>query len=170
MTLSPEELVFRSRALAQAHPFSALAQSYLQATVTHQRLEQPVQEIGIWAGHALTVGYCLRRVEETDSPAATKPPVDVPMDLDEMATDIAERIRTDRANGLLLYPEPVVVDALDDLIAGEVERRLSDWADSVDEEAFSQLESYIAWWVVKGYALRVAERLLDEKAEEGSRQ
>ncbi|MGH7424707.1 MAG: hypothetical protein ACREJP_00885, partial [Candidatus Methylomirabilales bacterium] len=83
-----------------------------------------------------------------------------PEDLDTLSTELAEKIRTDGAQDLFLYPEPLVIDALDHLIGGEVERRLSHWAETIDEETFTELEGYIAWWTVKGYALRIAERRL----------
>ncbi|HEX8769597.1 MAG TPA: hypothetical protein VF711_02375, partial [Acidimicrobiales bacterium] len=64
--LSAEELAYKSRALAQAHPLTPLAKTYLDKAVAEQRTSQPVPEIGIWAGGALINGYCLRRVEEED--------------------------------------------------------------------------------------------------------
>ena len=168
MTFSPDELVFRARALAQTHPFSPRAQAYLRATVAREQEQQHAVEIGTWAGHALTAGYCLRRVEETDADGALERREDLPGDLEELSSEIADRIRTERADDLLLYPEPLVVDALDHLIAGEVERRLSHGSDSIDQETFSQLESYLAWWTIKGYALRVAEQVMSEEVKEGS--
>lgn len=158
MTLSLDDIIFRTRALAQAHPFSPRAQAYLNETVARERVEQPAEQIGVWAGHGLTVGYCLRCIEEDDTEQT--PDLDtLPQgDLDALSTDIADRISGERAEGLLLYPEPVVVGALDRLIAGEVERRLSHWYETIDQESFEQLEAYIAWWTIKGYALRVAEQ------------
>ena len=60
-----QRLAFRARALAQAHPLSDLARRFVDRAVATERLEQPMPEIGIWAGAALMAGYCLRRVEET---------------------------------------------------------------------------------------------------------
>ncbi|MDQ3766782.1 MAG: hypothetical protein M3346_05500 [Actinomycetota bacterium] len=161
MTLELDEIVFRTRALAQAHPFTPRAQSYLKSTVAREQEQQAVDEIGIWAGYALTVGYCLRKVEESDTDdVSMSAPDDLSRDLDELASDIADRIRTERADGLLLYPEPLVVSALDRIIAGEVERRLAHGSDRIDRETFERFEAYLAWWTIKGYALRVAELLL----------
>lgn len=169
MTLTQDELMFRSRALAQSHPFTPQAQSYLNRTVARERADQAAPEIGIWAGMAMTAGYCLRRVEEMDADGVLDaPPALGGSDLDELSTKIAELIRTDGAEGLLLYPEAEVVDALDRMIAGEVERRLSHWEGTIDDNSYEQLESYIAWWTIKGYALRVAEQV--KEIEQGGRE
>ena len=161
MTLGIDELLFRARALGQAHPLSPRAYRYVNEIVARERTSQPVPEIGTWAGHALTAGYCLRRVEEDDTGRRTDvAPEPLPQDLDEAATRIAERLRTDGAEPYVLYPEPYVVEALDRLIAGEIGRRLAHWEGTIEEEAWRELEEYIAWWTVKGYALRVAEGLV----------
>jgi hypothetical protein len=52
-----------------------------------------------------------------------------------------------------------VIEALDRIIAGEIERRLSHWEDTIDQQTWEELEDYIAWWVIKGYAMRVAEEV-----------
>lgn len=161
MTLALDDIVFRTRALAQAHPLSRPAQAYLKRMVSEQQEQQPAPEFGIWAGYALTVGYCLRRVEESDADGTLAAPPGLPVDLDELSTEIGDRIRTDQAEGLLFYPEPLVVSALDRIIAGEVERRLSHGSDQIDRDTFEQLEAYLAWWTIKGYALRVAEQVHD---------
>jgi hypothetical protein len=165
-----EEIIFQTRVLAQGHPFSGPGDAYLNQIVARERTEQSVPEIGVWAGYAITAGYCLRRFEEEDTghgpdaaPASESSDVGTPSsveELDELSTEIADRIRSENPGDLFLYTEDAVVDALDHLIAGEVERRLSHWAETVDEETFAELEAYVAWWTVKGYALRVAERLV----------
>lgn len=170
MTLSIDDVVFKVRALAQTHPFTPRAQAYLNATVSRERLEQPVPEIGIWAGYAIGNGYCLRRVEEQDSgrqiPAnalagqSVTARADDVDGMDEFVSALASQIPNEQAGEFLLYPESVVVDALDRLIGGEVERRLSHWAETIDQETFAELEEYITWWTLKGYALRVAEQLV----------
>ncbi|MFN2388952.1 MAG: hypothetical protein ABR575_05025 [Actinomycetota bacterium] len=167
MTLPLDQIVFRTRALAQAHPFTPRAQSYFTEVVGREQSLQEVPEIGTWAGYAITVGYCLRKVEESDADSSLDPPPGLPADLDACATDIADRIRTERAGGLLLYPEPLLVDALDRIIAGEVERRLSHGSDEIDAATFAQLETYLAWWTIKGYALRIAEQLELEPGRPG---
>lgn len=169
MTLPLDDLVFRTRALAQAHPFSQEAQAYFTRTVARERKEQAAEEIGVWAGHAITVGYCLRKVEEIDAGEdAFVPPTGLPDDLDERSTEIADRVRTERAHGLLLYPEEFLIAALDRIIAGEVERRLSHGSDEIDRDTFAILENYLAWWTLKGYALRVAEQIGSNGEERGT--
>ncbi|MDP3983953.1 MAG: hypothetical protein Q8Q52_02960 [Acidimicrobiia bacterium] len=154
-----DDLVFRTRALAQAHPLSAAASTYVNTTVARERTRQPAPEMGFWAGAALTVGYCLRKVEEVDRfghhpPAAREPD---PTVLDRTAQVIAGAIRTGTAERHLLNPEGLLVAALDRLIAGEIDRRLEHWRDTIPVEAERELEEYLAWWVIRGYALRAAE-------------
>lgn len=159
MTFTPDELVFRARALAQAHPFTPRAQAFLRDTIADETRDQGVEQMGIWAGYALTVGYCLRRVEENDAGTSPAPIDGLPGDLGAASDAISEAIRNGDAEGLLAYDEPTIVAALDRVIAGEIERRLSDGREVLDGTTFASLEGYIAWWVVKGYALRIAEQL-----------
>ena len=166
MTLGAEELAYRARALAQAHPLTPLAKRYLDQAVAVQRTSQPVPEIGIWAGAGMLCGYCLRRVEEHEAglrlEAVTDhdaPPDD--KELDAVAGQIAAELRTDDAGGHLLSNDAdAVIDALDRIIFSEVSNRLDHWKDTIDQKAWEELEEYITWWVVKGYALRVAEMRL----------
>lgn len=156
--MTVESRTFRARALAQAHPLSPEAHRYANEVVARERRSQPEPEIGLWAGYALTNGYCLRRVEESEildhTPSLV---IGDPQELEQRATEIAGRIRTSGAARLHLIPEEDIVADLDDLIAGEIDRRLADWRDAVSTETWRQLEEYIAWWTIKGYALRVAE-------------
>lgn len=154
--MSDDSRTFRARALAQAHPLSPGASRYLNETVARERLSQPQAEIGIWAGYALTAGYCLRRVEEVEALGEVRTPVNDEL-LEQRAADIAARIRTSVTEGIHLLPEADIVADLDDLIAGEIERRLDHWRDTVSPETWRELEEYIAWWTIKGYALRIAE-------------
>ena len=159
MTLSAEDLVFKARALAQTHPLTPLAKRFLDWAVADQRTSQPVPEIGIWAGAAMINGYCLRRVEETLAGLVPEyhdekaPPIE---DLDEASTRVAADLRTGVDDHLLQGDEPIV-DALDRLIGGEIGRRVEHWKDTIEEKDELQLEEYITWWTVKGYALRAAE-------------
>lgn len=156
----PEELAFKARALAQAHPLTPLARRYIDQTIAEQRTTQPMLEIGIWAGAGLTNGYCLRRVEEDETglelAPVEAPPVDVDQ-LDAVAGVVAAQMRTGEADHWLL-PGDRILAALDRIIASEIDRRLEHWRDTIDAGAWAELEEYITWWVVKGYAIRVAER------------
>ena len=159
-SLTAEDLAYRARALAQAHPLTTLARQYVDRSVAEQRTSQPIPEIGIWAGAATIGGYCLRRVEEADAGqelAATDedlPDLDA---LEEATSRIAAELRTEGPGGHLLGEEDRTIEALDRIIASEVSRRLDHWKDDVDQAAWGELEEYLTWWVVKGYALRVAE-------------
>jgi hypothetical protein len=159
MTYNEEDLAFRARALAQAHPFTSLAQRYLNRIVGEQRASQPLPEIGTWAGAALTGGYCLRRVEENEAGLTLEASSEVDIDLDrldEVAVRVAADVRTGAGDHSLVDDERVVA-ALDRLVHTEVDKRLEHWRDSVDDKAWAELEEYLTWWVVKGYALRIAE-------------
>lgn len=159
-----EDLIFRARALAQAHPFSPHAYRYVNRIVARERTSQPVMELGIWAGHAITAGYCLRRTEEQDTGRTLEePPEALGDDLDEAATRVAELLRTEGVGPYLLYEEERVVDALDHLIAGEIDRRLSHWQDQIDDESWHEIEEYLAWWLVKGYGLAVVDHFLTDE-------
>jgi hypothetical protein len=166
LTLGAEELAYRARALAQTHPMTPLAKRYLDQAVAVQRTSQPVPEIGVWAGASLLCGYCLRRVEENEAGLrleAVEEGESLPdhEELDALAGEIAAELRTDDAGGHLLSADPdAVIDALDRIIFSEVRNRLDHWKESIDQKAWEELEEYITWWVVKGYALRVAERRL----------
>ncbi len=158
--IEPDELAFKARALAQAHPLTPLARRYLDRAIAEQRTTQPMLEIGIWAGAGITNGYCLRRVEEDqvglELAAIADPPIDID-ELDAAAGVIAAEMRTGTIDHWIL-PGDLLLAALDRIIASEVDRRLEHWRDTIDDRAWTELEEYITWWVVKGYALRAAER------------
>ena len=160
-SLTAEDMAYRARALAQAHPLTDLARSYVDRSVAEQRTSQPIPEIGIWAGAAAIGGYCLRRVEESEVGMELAPggEDDLP-DLDtleEATARIAAELRVAGAGGHMLGDEDRNIEALDRIIASEVSRRLDHWKDDVDQAAWDELEEYLTWWVVKGYALRAAE-------------
>jgi hypothetical protein len=159
-SLTAEDMAYRARALAQAHPLTGLARRYVDRAVADQRTSQPIPEIGIWAGAAAIGGYCLRRVEESEAGLELEASEEALPELDaleEATTQVAADLRTDGAGGHMLGDEDRTIEALDRIIASEVSRRLDHWKDDVDQAAWSELEEYITWWVVKGYALRVAE-------------
>jgi hypothetical protein len=160
MSADPAAMVFKARALAQTHPLTPLAKRFVDRAVGEQRTSQPVPEIGIWAGAALINGYCLRRVEEDGAGLVMQAAegAEVELDqLDEATSRIAADLRTDAGDVHLLGDDACIIAALDRLVASDVERRLDHWRDTIDDKAWAELEEYITWWVVKGYALRVAE-------------
>ena len=128
--------------------------------MAEQRTSQPIPEIGIWAGAAAIAGYCLRRVEESEVGLERAVADDELPDLDaleEATSTIAADLRSEGGGGHFLGDEDRTVEALDRIIASEVSRRLDHWKDDVDQAAWAELEEYLTWWVVKGYALRAAE-------------
>jgi hypothetical protein len=156
------DLAYRARALTQAHPLTSVAKRYIDKAVAEERTSQPLPEIGIWAGAGMIDGYCVRRVEEVDAglvlePIGPEPDLD---DLDQAASRIAAELRTDGAFMHVLGEEEATIAALDHIVASEVSNRLDHWRDSIDEKAWAELEEYLTWWIVKGYALRVAESCL----------
>lgn len=200
--LEAQDLVFRARTLAQAHPLTPLASRYVKRAANQEQVSQPLSEFGVWAVGALVDGYCLRRVEEEEDgteapsprgddgrfrdstclgpphdPVAGRPaphqaagdwsqlddtdsPDDTdPLDrLDDRSSRIATELRTGlSAGGDGLDTQERTVAALDRLIGSAVERRLDHLRDDVDGDAWTELGQYLTWWVVKGYALRVAE-------------
>ena len=159
MSLDPEELVYRARALAQTHPLTPLAGRFINRSVGEQRTSQPIPEIGIWAGGALIDGYCLRRVEEDDAGLTLGAVDSNTLDLDRLETEaskVAADVRTG-AGDYLLGDDVRTVAALDRLVYSQVDRRLEHWKDSVDDKAWAELEEYLTWWVGKGDARRIAE-------------
>lgn len=160
--MSGEELAYKSRALAQSHPLTRLAKSLVDRSTEVERASQPLPETGTWAAAAMITGYCLRRVEEDEAGlqlAATDGAGEVDLDaLDQEALRIAADLRTEGAPQPIIGDEDAVISALDRIIASEVDRRIGNWKENVDQEAWAELEGYITWWAVKGYALRVAEQ------------
>lgn len=153
-----DDPIVRANALVQAHPLSPTAFRYMQAMVAREQVNQPGEDLGVWAGQALTAGYCLRRIEEDRTGRITGTlPNDLPTDLDEAARHVAGLIRTEGAQPYLISEESEVVALLDRMIAGEIDRRVGLWMDQVSRENLDEICEFIAWWVVKGYALRIVE-------------
>ena len=112
-------------------------------------------EAGLWAMAAFTNGYCLRRVEEEEAGSVATLPAEAD---DAVASEVLEaRAMAAAAELRTGGGRDGVVEALDLIVASEVKRRLNRWRDEVDDRAWAELGEYITWWVVKGYAVRVAE-------------
>lgn len=161
--LKADEIAYRSRALAQSEPFTLLARRYLDKAMETERTEQP-GNFSIWANAAFTKGYCVRRVEEDDSalefvqsPDDAMPPAeDVAAKTDEIAG--ALRSDDDALHQYLIADEDRLLDALDQIIGSEVRVRLDNASSPMSARARAELEDYLTYWVVKGYALRAAEQ------------
>lgn len=152
MTDPSADLAFRARALAQAHPLTGRARRLIEDLVAAEEVDQAAEGAGQWARSAMLGGYCLAVVGEDRS----APPVraDGEADLGAEADRIAVALRSGQPQAA---PDPQTVEALDRIIASEIDRRVDEWRDRVDDQAWQQLEQYMAYWVVKGYAIRVAE-------------
>lgn len=165
-----DELCFVARALAQTHPMTEAAHRYRQRCHETERSRQPVTELADWASTALLVGYCLRRAEEQRAEAGGEPagseragaewagPAEAgPDDLAPAIAAAAESLRTGEAERVTLLDPDVTVSALDRVIATELDKRQEHLREQLDDQEWSELEDYIAWWTVHGYALRAVE-------------
>ncbi len=173
-----DDLCFTARALAQTHPMTEAAHRYRQRCHQTERARQPVTEPADWASTALLVGYCLRRAEEQRVESEAEPgwtgaePADAeeqragseaePADagLDHLApamAAVAESLRAGEAGRVTLLAPAVTIAALDRVIATELDKRREHLREQLDDRQWSELEDYIAWWSVHGYALRAAE-------------
>ena len=159
MTGDAAERAYKARALAQAHPLTPLARRFRDRAVAQEERDQPMAELARWAGEALLKGYCLRQVEESLAGGEVEvadeaTPVE---DLEALTAKIAEDLRTgDPAPHLLGEPDLTFV-ALDRIITSELSSRADNYREAVDAAGWRQFEEYIAWWAVRGYALRTAE-------------
>lgn len=163
---SVDDLCFTARALAQTHPMTEAAHRYRQRCHRAERSRQPATEPADWASTALLVGYCLRRAEEQRAGAEpvggigaagvelAGPGSDDPSDA---IAAVAESLRTGEAERVTLLAPAVVVSALDRVIATELDKRQEHLREQLDDAEWSELEDYIAWWTVHGYALRAVE-------------
>ena len=81
-----------------------------------------------------------------------------PTDIDEnRVAAMTDTLRTGDAGRVSLLSADVTVAALDRLIATELDKRQEHLREQLDDEAWSELGDYIAWWVIHGYALRSSE-------------
>lgn len=159
---------YRARALAQAHPLSPLANRFRQRAVAQEERDQPMAELARWAGEALLKGYCLRKVEEEDTRVGSAPDPVPPeqarrpdeADLDALgarAAEIADDLRAGNPEPHLLDEADLTFGALDRIITSELSSRADNYRSAVDAASWREFEEYIAWWAVRGYALRAAE-------------
>jgi len=161
MTSEIEDLARQARTLAQAHPLSPLATEFVNRSVTEQTASQPAPEIGTWAGACLTNGYCLRRVEENRAGLVLQVQPGTGADIDALGAEaarIAADLRTPGSAAPFLIDEDEVVGALDRIIFSEVSRRLDNLRSAIDQAAANEIEEFLTWWTVQGYALRAAEQ------------
>ncbi len=85
-------------------------------------------------------------------------PGDPEQSRDVLIAEITAALRTGDAERISLLPAEVTLAALDQLIATELDKRQEHVREQLDDAAWSELEDYIAWWVIHGYGLRASER------------
>lgn len=155
------DLTFKARALAQAHPLTVTAAVYRDQMVAEERRTQGMPEFADWAGTALLVGYCIRRVEEADREQLpdTEGLTEALVPLAHETVRLSDEVRNGRPAGSRLLDPELVEALLDRVISTEIEKRVEHWKAQITSADWATFESYIAWWVVHGYALRAAEVL-----------
>jgi hypothetical protein len=162
MILNADQVAYQARALAQSDPFTLLGRKILQEAMEKERKDLP-GNVSVWANSAFTKGYCVRRVEEDDAGhefvAAPAESLPEPDEVNEAADTIATALRsdTDDLHEHLLGDEDRLLDTLDQIIGSEVRNRLDNVSSTLSSRARIELEDYITYWVVRGYAVRVAE-------------
>ncbi len=154
-----DDLTFKSRALAQAHPLTITATAYRDQMIAEERRTQPMKEFAEWASTAFLVGYCIRRVEEADCGLApeTASGSDALVPLGHDAVRFSDEIRNGRPAGTALLGQELVERLLDRVIGTEIEKRVEHWKAHLSNADWATYEEYVAWWVIHGYSLRAAE-------------
>ena len=161
MLLAADQMAYRARALAQSDPFTALARKSMDRAMEAERTAQP-GNFAIWASAAFTKGYCVRRVEEEDEGVTYAASPDDPPDVDDLdakTAEIATALRSDddALRPYMISDEERLLDVLDQVIGSEVRNRLENTNQVLTSPARAELEDYLTYWVVRGYALRAAE-------------
>lgn len=80
-----------------------------------------------------------------------------PDDLAPAIAAAAESLRAGKAERVTLLDPDATISALDRVIATELDKRQEHLREQLDDQEWSELEDYIAWWTVHGYALRAVE-------------
>jgi len=80
-----------------------------------------------------------------------------PDDLALAIAAAAESLRAGKAERVTLLDPDATISALDRVIATELDKRREHLREQLDDQEWSELEDYIAWWTVHGYALRAVE-------------
>lgn len=151
-----QQLCFTARALAQTHPLSPAVYDYRRAFVKAEGSRQPNKDFVDWSSNCLLVGYCLRRAEENDKGTS----VDVVQLKHEALSERANVVAAEISAGVdrhFISDVSVVIAALDRLISTELEKRWETAKDYATPQDWELVEEYLAWSVLHGYCLRVAE-------------
>jgi len=152
-----DDLCFTARALAQTHPLTENALRYKQACFDSERERQHVTDLADWATTALLVGYCLRRAEEHVSGLTIEIMARDTDEISSLAGELADTLRDGDADSITLLASVTAIAALDRLIGTEIHKRNEHMREQLGQQAWSELEQYIAWWVIHGYCVRASE-------------
>jgi hypothetical protein len=161
--LAADQMAYRSRALAQTEPFTQLAREVLDADMVREREAQP-GNFAVWANAAFTKGYCVRKVEEDDVALtlAVNEGDDFPPREKVLAVtdEILTALRSEDADVTphMISDEERLFEVLDQVIGSEVRNRADTADTNLSPRAKGELEDYLTYWVVRGYALRAAEQ------------
>ena len=161
--LAADQMAYRSRALAQTEPFTRLAREVLDADMAREREAQP-GNFAVWANAAFTKGYCVRKVEEDDVAItlAVNEGDDFPTREQVLAVtdEIVTALRSEDADisEHMISDEERLFEVLDQVIGSEVRNRADNADSNLSPRARGELEDYLTYWVVRGYALRAAEK------------
>lgn len=165
--LTSHDLGFRARALAQAHALTESALAYRRWRIGRDEPTHPIPELSTWAATAFLTGYCVRCVEESWPTAKPKAPSSSPetdSDTDpETGWEDWERRASRFANTLTAntnatqIDHQTVLDALDNVIGREIEKRAEHVKEQMGPADWEQFEEFIGWWVLHGYAIRAVE-------------
>ncbi len=153
------DLAFRARALAQAHALTEWALSYRRWRVARDEPDHPIPELSTWAATAFLTGYCVRCVEESQSPVPRCTVASGPLGSFEDAEGRASAFANALSSNVnaTIGAHGVVILALDDVIAREIEKRVEHVKEQVSDTDWAQFEAFIGWWVIHGYSIRAVE-------------
>lgn len=161
--LEADQMAYRSRALAQTEPFTPLARQLLDQAMVAEREAQP-GNFSVWANAAFTKGYCVRRVEEDDvalelvaNAGDDFPPTERVLEVTDVIVAALRSEDIDLTEHMISGEERLF-DVLDQVIGSEVRNRTDNADTNLSPRARGELEDYLTYWVVKGYALRAAEK------------
>jgi hypothetical protein len=157
--LTSHDLGFRARALAQAHALTESALAYRRWRIGRDQPNHPIPELSTWAATAFLTGYCVRCVEESWPTAKPR----VPLAGSDSGLEDWDSRASRFANALTANPDATLVehqtvlDALDNVIGREIEKRAEHVKEQMGSADWEQFEHFIGWWVLHGYAIRAVE-------------
>lgn len=156
-----EDLAFRARALAQAHALTPAATKYRRWRIDRDAAAHPAPELASWAATAFLTGYCVRCVEQSFAGIEIDPgrreaaPEDWLIAWERDAGAVADTVLS-RA-GATLMDRDLIAATLDNVIGREIEKRNEHVREHLSPDDWAQFETFIAWWVMHGYAIGAVE-------------